>query len=125
MSALPRKALEAWESGLSQTEPLILSRPFSRRIAQIGNADAAGKPTFHRGLDQARSDEGHRDRHVDMTNAAFAACSDFLDGLNAGDDGIQPCTATGNSVPVGALGRIEAAVSAAKNPVPGRRRSAK
>jgi hypothetical protein len=39
---------------LSQTEPFILSRPFSRRIAQIGDADAAGKPTFHRGFDQAK-----------------------------------------------------------------------
>src|SRR5512132_665653 len=31
-----------------------------------------------------------------MTNAAFAARGDVLDGLNAGDDGLQPRTATGN-----------------------------
>jgi hypothetical protein len=31
---------------LSQTESLILSRPFGRRIAQTGNADAAGEATF-------------------------------------------------------------------------------
>jgi len=42
---------------LSQTESLILSRPLGRRIAQIGDADAAGEPTFYRGFDQTWSDE--------------------------------------------------------------------
>jgi hypothetical protein len=37
---------EPRKSGLRQTEPLILSRPFSRRIAQIGNADAGGSRPF-------------------------------------------------------------------------------
>jgi hypothetical protein len=31
-----------------------------------------------------------------MTNAAFMARSDFLDGLNAGGDSVQPRTATRN-----------------------------
>ena len=81
---------------MSQTESLILSRPLGRRIAQIGDADAAGEPTFDRGFDQTWSDEGHRDRHVDVTNAAFMPRSDFLDSLNAGGDSVQPRTATRN-----------------------------
>jgi hypothetical protein len=34
------------ESGLRQTEPLKLQRPFGRRIPQGGDADAARKPPF-------------------------------------------------------------------------------
>ena len=49
----------AAESGLRQTEPLILSRPFERRITQVSDADAAGKATFNRGFDETRGDEGH------------------------------------------------------------------
>jgi hypothetical protein len=74
---------------LSQPEPLILSRPFGRRVAQIGDADAAGEPTFDHGLDQTWSDEGHRDCHVDVTNAAFMARGDVLDSRNAGCDSFQ------------------------------------
>lgn len=76
---------------MSQTESHILSRPFGRRIAQIGDADAAGEPTFDRGCDQTRSDEGHLDRHVDVTNAALVALSDLFDIVDsAGNDLIQP-----------------------------------
>ena len=37
---------EEVESGLGQTEPLKLQRPFGRRITQGGDADAARKPPF-------------------------------------------------------------------------------
>src|SRR5262249_41547677 len=56
------------ESGLGQTKPLKLQRPFGRRITQVGDADAARKPPFDGGLDQSRRDECHRYRHVDLTN---------------------------------------------------------
>ena len=81
---------------MSQTKSHILSRPFGRRIAQIGDFDAAGEPTFDRGCDQTRSDEGHLDRHVDVTNAAFKTRGDVPDIRNAGGDDFQPSTATGN-----------------------------
>ena len=37
---------EKMESGLGQTEPLKLQRPFGRRVTQGGDADAARKPPF-------------------------------------------------------------------------------
>src|SRR5215468_10722148 len=37
---------DAAESGLGQTKPLKLQRPFGRRITQGGDADAARKPPF-------------------------------------------------------------------------------
>src|SRR5262249_50820453 len=61
------------ESGLGQTKPLKLQRPFGRRITQGGDADAARKPPFDCSLDQSWRDECHRYRHVDMTNAALLA----------------------------------------------------
>src|SRR5262245_58793662 len=42
---------EEVESGLGQTKPLKLQRPFGRRITQGGDADAARKPPFDGGLD--------------------------------------------------------------------------
>src|SRR5262249_6758861 len=64
---------EEVESGLGQTKPLKLQRPFGRRITQVGDADAARKPPFDGGLDQSRRDECHRYRHVDVTNGALLA----------------------------------------------------
>src|SRR5438128_7343568 len=64
---------EEVESGLGQTKPLKLQRPFGRRITQGGDADAARKPPFDGGLDQSRRDKCHRYRHVDLTNAALLA----------------------------------------------------
>src|SRR5262249_2645806 len=58
------------ESGLGQTEPLKLQRPFGRRITQVCDADAARKPPFD---GRSWRDEGHRYRHVDLTNTALLA----------------------------------------------------
>jgi Integrase core domain len=48
------------------------------------------------GLDQARRDEGKRDRHVDVTNAASMASGDPLDRCGAGNDLVEPSTTTGD-----------------------------
>jgi hypothetical protein len=69
--------------GLGQTEPLKLQRLFGRRIPQVGDADAARKPPFDGGLDQSRRDEGHRYRHVDLTNAALLPRGNAFDALSA------------------------------------------
>jgi len=74
---------DAVESGLGQTEPLKLQRPFGRRIPQVGDADAARKPPFDGGLDQSRRDECHRYRHVDLTNAALLARGNVFDAGSA------------------------------------------
>ena len=83
---------------MSQTEPLILLRPFGRRIAQIGDADAAGEPTFDCGLDQIWSDEGHRDCHIDVADAAFLARGDVLDSRNAAGDELPATHAHGQLI---------------------------
>src|SRR5215813_4961489 len=44
---------EEVESGLGQTKPLKLQRPFGRRITQGGDPDAARKPPFDDSLDQS------------------------------------------------------------------------
>src|SRR5262249_49619667 len=70
---------EEMESGLGQTKPLKLQRPFGRRITQVGDADAARKPPFDDSLYQSWRDEGHRYRHVDLTNAALLARGNAFD----------------------------------------------
>src|SRR5262245_26256098 len=83
---------EEVESGLGQTEPLKLQRPFVRRITQVGDADAARKPPFDCGLDQTRRDECHRYRHVDLTNAALLAHGNAFDAGSATADLVEPGT---------------------------------
>jgi len=79
---------------MSQTESLVATiRPAHRADWQCR---CRGGPTFDRGCDQTRSDEGHLDRHVNVTNAAFKTRGDVLDIRNAGGDSFQPRTATGN-----------------------------
>jgi hypothetical protein len=58
---------------------LVLLAPFGWRIAEPFDADAAGQATFYGGLDKIGREEGERDRHVDLPNAALLADADFLD----------------------------------------------
>jgi len=54
----------------SKSERLELPIPFGRQIAMPFDADAAGQATFHCGLDKVGAEEGERDGHVDLPNAA-------------------------------------------------------
>src|SRR5258706_434460 len=56
-----------------ESERLKLPAPFSRRIAEPFDADAAGQATLRRCLDKIRCEEGERDGHVGLPNAAFLA----------------------------------------------------
>ena len=62
-----------------EPESLELPAPFGRRIAEPLDADATGQATFYGGFDQVGSEEGKRDRHVDLPNTALLADADFLD----------------------------------------------
>ena len=55
-----------------ESERLELPSPFGRRIAQPLDANTTGQAAFDCGFDKIGSEEGERDRHVDLPNAARA-----------------------------------------------------
>ena len=62
-----------------ESERLELSAPFSRRIAEPLDTDAAGQATFYGGFDKIGCDEGERDGHIDLPDAAFLASAELCD----------------------------------------------
>jgi hypothetical protein len=63
-----------------ESERLKLSAPFSRRIAEPLDADAAGQATFYCCYDKIGCEESERDGHIDLPNAAFLARAKLRDG---------------------------------------------
>ena len=57
-------------ASVREPQHLMLARPRDRRVEQAGDADAMWQSTFDGGFDEARCEEGKRDRHADV---AFAA----------------------------------------------------
>src|SRR5271169_1249831 len=77
-----------------ETEFFKLPAPFGGSVAQPLDVDASRQAALDRGTDQVGREEGERDRHVDMADAALLAQSNLLsfsDGT--GDDLVQPATA--------------------------------
>src|SRR5258708_36164499 len=62
-----------------QSEGFELSAPFRGSVAESLDTKAAGQTTFDRGFDEVRREERERDRHIDLTHAAFLAGGDLLD----------------------------------------------
>ncbi len=60
-----------------ESERFKLSAPFSRRIAESLDAYAAGQATFNGCLDKIRREEGERDDHVDLPDAALLASAEL------------------------------------------------
>ena len=58
-----------------EPEHQVLARPRDRRVEQAGDADPVWQSTFDGGLDEARRQEGQRDRHVDVALAAGLPCT--------------------------------------------------
>src|SRR5271167_3923346 len=76
-----------------KSERLKLPAPFGRRIAEPLDADAAGQATFHGCLDKIRGEEGERDGHIDLPNAALLAGAKFCDrGYSTRDHLVEPST---------------------------------
>jgi hypothetical protein len=81
----------------TKSEGLKLVCPFGWRIAEPLDADAAGEATFYGSLDKIGSEEGERDCHVDLPNAAPFPDADFLDcGYPTRHYIIQPSAAFGD-----------------------------
>ena len=75
----------------------MLARPLDWRIAQSGDADAAGKPTFDGGLHKIGREEGERDCHVDLAYAAPLALRDAFDaGFCIIDKLVEPTASPGD-----------------------------
>jgi hypothetical protein len=78
-----------------QTEHRVLARPLGRGIAQASNANAVRQSSFDGGLDEIGREERERDRHIDLSNAAFLARINLLDtGDGAGNNLIKPTPTT-------------------------------
>ena len=64
-------------------------------IAETSDTDAPRQSSFDGSLHQFRREESQRDRHIDLSNAAFVPRSNLLDtGDGAGNDLIKPTSAT-------------------------------
>jgi hypothetical protein len=80
-----------------QSERLELPAPICRSIAESLDSYAAWQPPFDRCSDKIRGEERERDRHVDLTHAAFLACRDLLNiGHGARHNLIEPATTSGD-----------------------------
>ena len=62
-----------------ESERLKLPAPFSRRIAEPFDADATGQATFYCRFDKVGCEEGERDGHIDLPNAALLSRAKFCD----------------------------------------------
>src|SRR6266403_3386556 len=62
-----------------ESKRLKLSAPFGRRIAEPLDADAAGQATFYGRSNKIGCEEGERDGHIDLSNAAFFASAKLSD----------------------------------------------
>jgi hypothetical protein len=60
-----------------ESEGLKLPAPFSRRIAEPFDADATGQATFYCCFDKVGCEEGERDGHIDLPNAALLTRAKF------------------------------------------------
>jgi hypothetical protein len=77
-------------ASVRQPEHLMLARPRDRRVEQAGDADSVWQSALDGGLDEARCQEGQRDRHIDVALAAGLPSGDAVDGRSAVLDLRQP-----------------------------------
>src|SRR5207249_8428506 len=54
-------------------EHLVLAGPFGRQVGEADYSHAMRKASFDRRLDEVGREEGERDRHVDLADAAAVA----------------------------------------------------
>ena len=71
-----------------------MAGPLGRNIAHASDADAARQSSFDGSLHEVGREERERDRHIDLSNAAFVAGSNLLDTHGASNNLIKPTPAT-------------------------------
>ena len=78
-------------------EHLVLAGPFGRQVGEADNPHAMRKASFDRSLDEVGGEEGKRDCHIDLANAAAVSrCDAFRTRSRIGDEFIEPTTPAGN-----------------------------
>ena len=71
-----------------------MAGPLGRSIAEASDADPARQSSFDGSLHEVGREERERDRHIDLSNAAFVAGSNLLDtGHSASNNLIKPTPA--------------------------------
>ena len=79
-----------------ESERLKLRAPFSRRISEPLDADAAGQATFYGCFDKIGGEKGERNGHIDLPNAALLSGTKLSDrGYSTRDHIIQPPATAG------------------------------
>ena len=95
-AASSSRAQKCRRLSVREPEHLMLARPIDRRVEQAGDADPVWQPTFDGGIDEARREEGQRDRHIDVALAAGLTCGDAVDRRGSGLDLGQPLSSARN-----------------------------
>ena len=75
----------------------MLAGPFGRQVGEADNSHAMRKPSFDRRLDEVGREEGKRDCHVDLADAAAVSRRDAF-GIcpRVHDELVEPAAAAGN-----------------------------
>ena len=82
-----------------QSKRFELAAPFGWSVAKAFDSDATGQAAFNSSPHQIGCEEGERDRHVDVTDAAlFADGHLFNISDRSGDDLIQPSTSPSDGI---------------------------
>src|SRR5215471_21685377 len=78
-------------------EHLVLTGPFGRQVGEADYSHAMRKASFDRSLDKVGREEGKRDCHIDLADAATIARRDvFRICRRVRDELVEPATAAGN-----------------------------
>ena len=80
-----------------KSEHLVLAGPFGRQVGEADYSHAMGESSFDRSLDEVGREEGKRDRHVDLADAAAVSGRDaFRIRRRVRDELIEPATPAGD-----------------------------
>jgi hypothetical protein len=86
-----------WELLRRKPEHLVLAGPFGRQVGEADNSHAMRKASFDRSVDEIGREEGKRDRHVDLADAAAVSRRDARRVCRrVRDELIEPAAPAGN-----------------------------
>jgi len=98
MARRPRQSLVSNMPLLrSKAEHLVLAGPFGWQVGEAGNSHAMREPPVDGGLDEIGREEGKRDCHIHLADAAPLSLGDAVRGCRfRGDKFIEPTAPAGD-----------------------------